>query len=375
MMPVGSAIDSQRSSQNVVRAHPRHVSCACSLPMTDATPEFRLDYLWLCARKVGVVKLRSRKLYLLVSRLGSIVMIVGLFIYFAVRMPGIWLTAYNMTNLIEQTVCLGLVALGLTIVRAAGEMDLSVGSVVSLTSMMSMGLIMEERPIWLAISACILVGMAAGLVNGFMRTTLRIPGVIPTIGSSSFIAGLAMIYGWGNMIFGRGQAIDSFCVLGRGNLGPISIPAMILGMATLLAWFLLMRTRYGRLLYMIGGNPEASRLSGVRVGACITLSYVICATFAAISGIMMSARIGAGNPLAGVDLLLDSIIAVMVGSTVLAEEQEFSPLGSLVGALFVTLVMTGMQMDGQGAHLQCLLRGILLLTSLGLFALQRRAAE
>lgn len=322
-----------------------------------------------------MVTLQNRKSYLLISRLGSIVMIVGLFLYFAISMPDIWLTTYNMTNLIEQTVCLGLVAQGFTIVRAAGEFDLSIGSTASLTSIISMGLIMEGKPIGFAVFICALVGIAVGLTNGFMRTTLRIPGVIPTIGSSSFIGGLAMIYSWGNMIFGRGENVDRFCMLGRGYIGPISIPALVLGIAFIIAWYLLKKTRYGRLLYMIGGNAEASRLSGVRVGACITLAYVICATYSSMTGLMLSARIGAGNPLAGGDLLLDTIIAVMVGSTVLAEEQEFSPLGTIIGSFFVTLVMTGMQMNGQGAHLQYLLRGILLFTSLALFALQRRAAE
>jgi ribose/xylose/arabinose/galactoside ABC-type transport system permease subunit len=302
-------------------------------------------------------------------------MILGLFIYFSFLMPDIWLTSYTLMNLVEQTVSLGLLALGLTVVCAAGEMDLSVGSMVSLGSMLSMGSIMQGRPIWLAFLIAVLAGTCVGFINGFMRTTMRIPGVVPTIGSQSAVAGLAMIYGWGNMIFGSGPTVNAFCNLGRGYIGPVSIPAIILGISVLVVWFLLKRTRYGRLLYMIGGNPEASRLSGVRVNHYIRLSYVVCAMFAALSGIMMSARIGAGNPLGGVDLLLDGIIAVMVGSTVLAEEQEFNPIGSIVGSFFVTLVITGTQMAGRGYHVQSILRGVLLLVALVLFSMQKRATE
>jgi ribose/xylose/arabinose/galactoside ABC-type transport system permease subunit len=291
-------------------------------------------------------------------------------------MPDIWLTSYTMLTLVEQTVSLGLLALGMTVVWTAGEADLSAGSMVSLASMLSMGLIMKSGwPVWLAILVAILAGVCVGFVNGFMRTTLRIPGVIPTIGSQSAVAGLALIYGWGNMIFGSGSAMDAFTRIWRGTIGPVSIPAIILGASVFIVWFLLKRTRFGRLLYMIGGNPEASRLSGVWVNRCVVLSYVVCAMFAALSGVMMSARIGAGNPHGGADLLLEGIIAVMVGSTILAEEQEFNPIGSLVGAFFVTMVIAGTQMAGRGYHVQSILRGILLLVALTLFSMQQRATE
>lgn len=321
------------------------------------------------------MELGNRKVYLTISRLGSIVMIAGLFLFFAIIMPDIWLTSYNLMNIVEQTVSLGLVALGLTVVRAAGEMDLSVGSMVSLGSMISMGLIMAGRPVVVAILVSLLAGVGVGLVNGFMRTTMRIPGVVPTIGSQSAVAGLAMIYNWGNMVFGVGPNVDAFCTLGRGYIGPISVPALIFLGAGVIVWFALNKTKHGRLLYMIGGNPDASGLSGVQVNRCVVLAYVACGILAALSGVMMAARIGAGNPLAGNDLLLDGIISVMVGSTVLAEEQEFSPIGSIVGAFFVTLVMTGLQIMGKGYHMQCILRGVLLLVALTLFSLQRRAAE
>lgn len=328
---------------------------------------------WRTAREA--LEVGNRKWYLSISKVGSIAIIGGLFIYFAVLMPDIWLTGYNLMNLIEQTVCLGLVALGLTFVCAAGENDLSVGSTASLASIISMGLIMGGQPIGVSVIISLFIGSLVGLCNGILRTKVRIPGVIPTIGTQSIVAGLAMIYNWGNMIFGSGPAVTKFCVLGRGYVGPISVPALILVLTGVLVWVLLNYTRFGRLIYMVGGNPEASRLSGVRVNRIVMLSYMVCGVLAAAAGVMMSARIGAGNPLGGNDLLLDGIIAVMLGGTILAEEQEFSPAGSLVGAFFVTLVMTGLQLCGHGSHVQCILRGVLLIVALALFSLQKRAAE
>jgi ribose/xylose/arabinose/galactoside ABC-type transport system permease subunit len=322
-----------------------------------------------------VIELAKRRIYLVIGRLATIAMMLGLFTYFAIRMPDMWLTQYNVMTLIEQTACLAIVALGMTVARAAGEMDLSVGSMVSLGTMITVGIIMAGHPIWLAILATVSAGVCLGLANGFMRTTMRIPGVIPTIGSSSAVAGLALIYNWGNMLYGRGPAIETFCQLGRGYIGSISIAGLVtLGMI-LLTWFLLNSTRFGRLLYMVGGNPDASRLSGVKVENTIRLAYVISGAFAAFAGVMLGSRLGAGNPTAGNDLLLDGIIALMVGSTVLAQEQEFNPIGSVLGAFFISMVITGMQMLGQAYHAQCILRGLLLLVSLALFSLQRRGAE
>ena len=302
-------------------------------------------------------------------------MIVALFMYFAITMPTEWLSAYNFRNLIEQTVSLGLVALGLTMVRAAGEMDMSVGAMMSLASMLSMGLVLAGKPVWLSTSITLAVGGVVGLANGFMRTTARIPGVIPTLGSQAVLRGAALLYNNGSALFGVGPGVALLCKLGRGTVGPISIPGSILVGGAALCWWILGRTRYGRLVYMVGGNSRAARLSGVRVNRVVLFAYILCAMYAAAAGVMLSGRLGSGDPFVGNDLLLDSIIAATVGSTVLAEEQEFSPFGSLAGAFFVTLVNTGTQMAGQGYPAQCLLRGVLLFASLALFSLQRRAAE
>ncbi len=322
-----------------------------------------------------MVLLSRQKAYLLVSRLGTISMIVMLFAYFAITMPTEWLSLYNLRNLVEQTVSLGLLAVGLTIVRAAGEMDMSVGAMMSLGSMVSMGLVLWGQSVWLPIAITVAVGGLGGLANGLMRAKARLPGVIPTLGSRAVLSGLALLCNGGSALYGVGPGVTTLCELGRGSLGPISIPGSVLLGGVVLCWWLLGRTRYGRLIYMVGGNSEAAKFSGVRVDRVVVIAYTLCGIYAAAAGVMVSGRLGAGNPFVGNDLLLDAIIAVMVGSTVLAQEQEFSPFGSLAGAFFVTFVNSGMQMAGQGYPAQCILRGVLLLGSLALFSLQKRAVE
>ena len=126
------------------------------------------------------------------------------------------------------------------------------------------------------------------------------------------------------------------------------------------------KTRQGRLFYVIGGNKEASRLSGVQLHLNVILAYVICGALGAFAGLMSAARSGSGNPEAGINFLLDGLIAITLGSTFLTEEREYKALGSVVGALYITMMINGMQMMGCGNHQQCIMRGVLLLVGLTL---------
>ena len=299
----------------------------------------------------------------------------GAFLYFSIRIPDIWLTSYMLSSIVEQSVSLGLVALGLTIVSAHGEMDMSIGSVVSLGAMLSMMCIASNRPIWTAVLLTVICGAAIGVVNGFMRTKMRIPGMIPTIGMQSAIAGVALMVNNGNMIYGSGEHLKAYTQMGRGYIGAISVPALIFAAIALVVWFVMAETRQGRLFYMIGGNADATALSGVKVNRQILKGYVFCAILGALAGVMASARGGSGNPEAGVDLFLDGLIAVTLGSTLLTDEREYRAVGSIVGALFITMMINGLQLIGQGNHMQCIMRGVLLLLGLVLSSLRSIAAE
>ena len=317
----------------------------------------------------------KKKIIGFVAKYGSAILMLGAFLYFSIRIPDIWLTSYMLSSIVEQSVSLGLVALGLTIVSAHGEMDMSIGSVVSLGAMLSMMFIASNRPIWTAVLLTVICGAAIGVVNGFMRTKMRIPGMIPTIGMQSAIAGVALMVNNGNMIYGSGEHLKAYTQMGRGYIGAISVPALIFAAIALMVWFVMAETRQGRLFYMIGGNADATALSGVKVNRQILKGYVFCAILGALAGVMASARSGSGNPEAGVDLFLDGLIAVTLGSTLLTDEREYRAVGSIVGALFITMMINGLQLIGQGNHMQCIMRGVLLLLGLVLSSLRSIAAE
>lgn len=317
----------------------------------------------------------KKKIIGFVAKYGSAILMLGAFLYFSIRIPDIWLTSYMLSSIVEQSVSLGLVALGLTIVSAHGEMDMSIGSVVSLGAMLSMMCIASNRPIWTAVLLTVVCGAAIGVVNGFMRTKMRIPGMIPTIGMQSAIAGVALMVNDGNMIYGSGEHLKAYTQMGRGYIGAISVPALIFVAIALVVWFVMAKMKQGRLFYMIGGNADATALSGVKVNRQVLKGYVFCAVLGALAGVMASARSGSGNPEAGVDLFLDGLIAVTLGSTLLTDEREYRAVGSIVGALFITMMINGLQLIGQGNHMQCIMRGVLLLLGLVLSSLRSIAAE
>ena len=312
----------------------------------------------------------KKKVIGFVAKYGSAILMLGAFLYFSIRIPDIWLTSYMLSSIVEQSVSLGLVALGLTIVSAHGEMDMSIGSVVSLGAMLSMMCIASNRPIWTAVLLTVVCGAAIGVVNGFMRTKMRIPGMIPTIGMQSAIAGVALMVNDGNMIYGSGEHLKAYTQMGRGYIGAISVPALIFVAIALVVWFVMAKMKQGRLFYMIGGNADATALSGVKVNRQVLKGYVFCAVLGALAGVMASARSGSGNPEAGVDLFLDGLIAVTLGSTLLTDEREYRAVGSIVGALFITMMINGLQLIGQGNHMQCIMRGVLLLLGLVLSSLR-----
>ncbi len=317
----------------------------------------------------------KKKVIGFVAKYGSAILMLGAFLYFSIRIPDIWLTSYMLSSIVEQSVSLGLVALGLTIVSAHGEMDMSIGSVVSLGAMLSMMCIASNRPIWTAVLLTVVCGAAIGVVNGFMRTKMRIPGMIPTIGMQSAIAGVALMVNNGNMIYGSGEHLKAYTQMGRGYIGAISVPALIFVAIALVVWFVMAKMKQGRLFYMIGGNADATALSGIKVNRQVLKGYVFCAILGALAGVMASARSGSGNPEAGVDLFLDGLIAVTLGSTLLTDEREYRAVGSIVGALFITMMINGLQLIGQGNHMQCIMRGVLLLLGLVLSSLRSIAAE
>lgn len=279
-----------------------------------------------------------------------------------------FLKASNLIGVANQTAIYAVIAIGMTMVIILGGIDLSVGSIVALSSVVAAVIIRDHggganASAGLMAAACIvgiLVAACAGLINGLLVTQASLP---------SFIVTLAM------MLMGRGLALrlsnsqsinalpSSFRWLGGGETAGIPNPILIMIALYAVAHIVMSHTVFGRVLYAIGGNAEAARLCGVQVQKVRLVVYTLSAALAGLGGIMLSSRLNAGDPKYGNMYELEVIAAVVVGGTSLMGG-EGKILGSLIGALIVAVIRNGMNLLDVKSENQLIVLGMVLLLSL-----------
>jgi ribose transport system permease protein len=270
-----------------------------------------------------------------------------------------FLTVSNLLNVAEQTAINAIIAVGMTFVIISGGIDLSVGSIVALSGVVLASALQREWPIALAMLACIAVGGACGLVNGSLITRGRLPPFIATLGMMSVARG-------GALLFTDGRPISGFSAAFRAvaTSRPLMIPAPVILMAVVYAvgHFVLTRTTFGRYVYAIGGNEEATRLSGVRVGIQKTMVYVLSGATSAIAAVTLTARLNSAQPIAGIMYELDAIAATVIGGTSLAGGSG-TLVGTLIGALIMGVLRNGLNLLGISSFLQQVVIGAVIIAA------------
>ena len=264
---------------------------------------------------------------------------------------------------------LGLVAIGQTLVILGASLDLSVTYVMSLASLIA-ATTMNNNPAnipW-AITLTLLVCAAIGLANGLIVTVLKVNGFIATLGVGLILQGVLNT----NFQGSAGQVPWEFQVIGATGVGPVPISTIIMIALAVLVWFLLDRTRTGAHLFAVGGDPEVSRLSGLRVKPPLIVAHVLCSVFAGLAGLLLASRLGVGSPTVGQQggYALLSIAAVVLGGTLLMGGRG-SIWGSIGGvAIFAVLdsVMSVMQVN---PFLKDVVRGIVIVAAVAVYS--RRA--
>ena len=234
--------------------------------------------------------------------------IVALAVVFGSLNPNFW-SATNLANVSRQMSILALLSLGQTFAILSGGIDLSVGSLLALVSV-----VCAQQMLNFGLVAGILAGIAAGglagLVNGLVIARARVPPFIATLGMLVAARGIALTLSGGLPIAGLPR---TFLVLGAGYVGPIPIPTVLAVAGFLVAYVILSRTRFGRYIYAMGSNEEAAVLSGISVANYKTLVYVASGLFAGIAGVVLTARVISGQPTLGEVQELYSIAAVVIG--------------------------------------------------------------
>jgi len=250
-----------------------------------------------------------------------------------------FLTSNNLLNVLDQSVVVGIVAIGMTFVILIGGIDLSVGSVAGFTGVL-LGRGLEHFPIPFAVLLAVLAGCAIGLFSGFLTARFGLPAFVVTLGVMAIARSLAYIFSGATAI---ADLPESFGNIVYTNI--LGIPAHVLTLLVLyaLAWAYLNFTKGGRTVYAIGSNNEAARTAGLNVLAYSIIPYVISGGLSAVAIVFASAQVMSIDPLAGTGLELDAIAAVVIGGASLYGGRG-SIIGTLIGVLIMVMIRNGLNL-------------------------------
>jgi ribose/xylose/arabinose/galactoside ABC-type transport system permease subunit len=244
---------------------------------------------------------------------GLILVLVVLVAFIAIREPS-FVEGQNLLNLLQQWAPLGLMAIAGTFVIISGGFDLSVGGTYAMGAVLAAGLA-QHVPIPVAVAGAIAGGMAIGLANGLVVTKAHVNPFIATLGMGQVARGVALVVtGAVPIVIDK----EPFFWLGSAQVGPVAVSSIILVVCFLVGGFILARTVYGRTMYAIGGNSEASRLSGLKVDRLLVTAYIVSGASAALAGVLVASRLGTGQADIGSGIEFDVIIAIVLGGTAIS---------------------------------------------------------
>ena len=265
-------------------------------------------------------------------------------------------TVPNLLNVLRQVAIVGVLAFGQTFVILTAGIDLSVGAILGLTVVLLAGILETQSPV-VAIPLGLLAATTAGLLNGVGVTYGRLPAFIMTLGTLSFIRGLAFIYTGGTPV---PIINEGFYYIGNGYFLGVPIPALIMIATLIVSAFVLKKTPFGRCVYGIGSNKDAAQLSGVPVRRYTLLVYAISGFCAGIAGLMYASQLSVGTPIAGQGYELDAIAAVVVGGTSLFGGRG-SVIGTFIGTLIIGILANVLNLAGVDPFVQQLFKGALII--------------
>ena len=291
------------------------------------------------------------------------------------RWPTFLLTN-NLRNIANQIVVIAIIAVGMTMVIITAGIDLSVGSLIALSAVVAAWLIRAMGGADATVGAMILASILAILMCGFVGflsgvtiTRFRVPPFIATLAVMLVASGFAYIISRGESIY---EIPDSYVWLGRGaDLFSIPNAVVLMVIIYVLAHILMTRTTLGRYIYAVGGNPEAARLSGIRVNLVLLFVYTICGIMAGLGGVVQASQLKSGAPTYGLLYELYVIAAVVVGGTSLAGG-EGRIMGTLVGAFIIAVIQNGMNLTGVESYTQKVVLGFVILLAVLLDMLKKR---
>ena len=286
-----------------------------------------------------------------ISKYKSLIGLVLLCIVITMVTPN-FLSVSNITNVFTQVSVNAIIAIGMTFVILTGGIDLSVGSTLAISGAVGASIVKSTGNVFLAIIVAAVIGIAVGLINGLLVSKGKLQAFIVTLATMTIFRGATLVFTDGTPI---SKLPEAFVKIGNGKLGFMPIPVIITIIIAIIAVYALSQTRFGRYLYALGGNEDASRLSGINTDKIKTLVYVVSGFASAIAGVIITSRIGSASPNAGTGFELDAIAAVVIGGTSLAGG-EGTITGTLIGAL-----NNGLNLMNVSPFYQSIVKGLVIL--------------
>ncbi|MDV6378759.1 ribose ABC transporter permease [Sporosarcina sp. GW1-11] len=292
------------------------------------------------------------------QKLGPVIGLLLIVVIISIMSPS-FLTLNNLFNVLRQVSINALIAFGMTFVILTGGIDLSVGSILALTGAVTAGMMSGGMDPILAMLLGVLLGVLLGAINGLIIAKGKVAPFIATLATMTIFRGLTLVYTEGRPISGLGDSM-TFKMLGKGYIFGIPVPVITMAIAFAVLYFILKKTTFGRRVYAVGGNEEASRLSGINVDRIKIYVYSLAGGLTAIAALILTSRLNSAQPTAGNMFELDAIAAVVLGGTSLTGGRGWI-VGTLIGALIIGVLNNGLNLIGVSSFFQQVVKGTVIL--------------
>jgi len=274
---------------------------------------------------------------------------------------GLFFSVANIFNILKQVAVVGIISVGMTMVLLTGGIDLSVGSIAGVGTVLAAALLLKGWNVWLVILIVLAITTFIGIINAFFINELKIPPLITTLAMLTSIRGVAYLITGGLPIFGFKSDI---LVLGQGYVGFIPVPVIVMISIFAIGIVFLEKSTIGRHIYGVGGNEEASRLSGISVRKIKYVVYSISGLLAGLAGMVMLARINSGTPKMGTGYEMDVITAVVLGGVSITGGE--GKLGFvIIGVLLMGVLTNGLILTNVQEYVQWVIKGMTLIAAVG----------
>lgn len=291
---------------------------------------------------------------------GTVIAGIIIVIAFSILKPSAFATYSNFINITRQISLLVVISLGATLIMSVEEFDLSIGAIASLGGVLGAKMAVAGFPIALCFLGPVFVCLVIGFINGWIVTKFKVLSFITTLAMSTIIAGFTFWFTSGATVFEN--IPKEFNFIGTESVLTIPLLSVLMIVLTVIFWFIMKNTVFGRKLYAIGGNEDASSVAGIKVKKHKNLAFALCGGMAGLTGILMASRLGSAHPTGGDGLFLQAYAAVFLGRTVFREGVP-NIIGTFIGAAILGILANGLTIMQVPTFMQDILTGFIIIVA------------